>query len=66
MCDSGHGSAGLGGDGRHDHNRFGFLVDTPAIRAMAKAFGWDQPDGDEPGTDLEHDLFAHYTLLQKH
>jgi predicted metal-dependent enzyme (double-stranded beta helix superfamily) len=34
MCDSEHGSAGPGGDGRHDHNRFGFLVDTPAIRAL--------------------------------
>jgi hypothetical protein len=32
---------------------------------MGKAFGWEKPQGDEPGVDLEHDLFAHFTLAQK-
>jgi SAM-dependent methyltransferase len=36
--------------------------DTPAIRELAKALGWDE--GQSP-MDLEHDLFATYTLAQK-
>lgn len=36
--------------------------DTPAIRSFAKALGWDQGDG---AMDLEHDLFASYTLVRK-
>jgi hypothetical protein len=36
--------------------------DSPAARAMAHALGWDQ--GDHP-MDLEHDLFATYTLIRR-
>lgn len=36
--------------------------DTPFARTMGKALGWDQ--GDSP-MDLEHDLFATYTLVVK-
>jgi hypothetical protein len=36
--------------------------DAPSVKRMAKALGWDQ--GDE-AMDLENDLFAHYTLLEK-
>jgi hypothetical protein len=36
--------------------------DTPAARAMAKALRWDQGDD---GMDLENDLFALYTLVEK-
>jgi hypothetical protein len=36
--------------------------DTPAARAMAHALGWDA--GEHP-TDLQHDLFATYTLLRR-
>jgi hypothetical protein len=56
---------------RETYEKAGFDVvafdvdDTPAVRAMAKAYGWDLPSGGEPGTDLEHDLFARYTLLRK-
>jgi hypothetical protein len=35
--------------------------DAPA-RAMGKALGWDQGAG---GMDLAHDLFGHYTLVEK-
>jgi hypothetical protein len=51
--------------------RHGFEVlaldedDTAAVRAMGKAFGWDRPEVNQPPTDLEHDLFAHYTLVRK-
>jgi 3-mercaptopropionate dioxygenase len=34
MCDSEHGSAGLDRGNHPDGKRFGFLVDTPAIRAL--------------------------------
>lgn len=36
--------------------------DSPAARAMGHALGWDA--GDHP-MDLEHDLFATYTLLRR-
>ena len=36
--------------------------DSPAARQMAHALGWDA--GDHP-MDLEHDLFATYTLLRR-
>ena len=36
--------------------------DTPAARKMAHALGWDS--GDAP-MDLEHDLFAVYTMVEK-
>ena len=36
--------------------------DSPAARRMAHALGWDA--GDHP-MDLEHDLFATYTLLRR-
>lgn len=36
--------------------------DSEAARAMGDALGWD--DG-ENGMDLQHDLFAHYTLLRR-
>jgi predicted metal-dependent enzyme (double-stranded beta helix superfamily) len=36
MCDSGHGPAGSGGERQRDPKRFGFLVDTPAIRALVE------------------------------
>ena len=35
--------------------------DTETIRKFAKALGWDQGEG---AMDLEHDLFARYTLLK--
>lgn len=38
--------------------------DAP-VRAMAKAYGWDLPEDGEPGMDLEKDLFAWYTLVEK-
>ncbi|HEY2155524.1 MAG TPA: hypothetical protein VGH33_07835, partial [Isosphaeraceae bacterium] len=34
--------------------------DTAAAREMGRVFGWDKS-----GTDLEHDLFATYTLARK-
>jgi SAM-dependent methyltransferase len=37
--------------------------DTEAARAMARALGWDR-DRDEP-MDVDHDLFATYTMLEK-
>lgn len=40
-------------------------VDTPAVRAMGKTFGWDLPEDGDPGMDLEKDLFAWYTLVRK-
>jgi hypothetical protein len=39
--------------------------DSAKVREMGKALEWDQPSGSDPGTDLEHDLFAHYTLARK-
>ena len=36
--------------------------DSPAARAMGRALGWDK--GERP-MDLEHDLFATYTLLKR-
>lgn len=39
--------------------------DDVPVRAMAKAYGWNKSVDDEPGMDLEHDLFAWYTLLEK-
>jgi hypothetical protein len=36
--------------------------DTPAVRAMARALGWDKG---EDAMDIEKDLFAQYTLCQK-
>jgi hypothetical protein len=36
--------------------------DTPAVRTMARALGWDR---DEEPMDIEHDLFATWTLLQR-
>ena len=36
--------------------------DSTAARAMGRALGWDQG---EHGMDLENDLFATYTLVQK-
>jgi hypothetical protein len=36
--------------------------DTAAVRTMAKALGWDQGEG---AMDLEHDLFASYTLARR-
>jgi hypothetical protein len=37
--------------------------DTPAIRRIAAALGWDK--GDSP-MDLRNDLFAQYSLMRKH
>jgi hypothetical protein len=39
--------------------------DDAAARAMAKAYGWDRPTDGEPGMDLERDLFAWWTLVEK-
>jgi len=36
--------------------------DTPAAREMAQVLGWDKAT---PPMDIEHDLFATYTLAQK-
>ena len=36
--------------------------DDQAARTMGHLLGWDQGDG---GMDLEHDLFAWYTLVQR-
>jgi SAM-dependent methyltransferase len=36
--------------------------DSASARAMGRALGWDQ--GESP-MDLEHDLFAHYTRVEK-
>ncbi len=37
--------------------------DSAAARTMAHLLGWDSEQGG--AMDLEHDLFAHYTLLEK-
>ena len=37
--------------------------DSPEARRMGHALGWDDPDGAK--MDLEHDLFATYTLLRR-
>jgi hypothetical protein len=37
--------------------------DSPEARRMGHALGWDDPDGAQ--MDLEHDLFATYTLLRR-
>jgi hypothetical protein len=56
---------------KETYEKAGFTVihldvdDTPAARAMGKAFGWDLPWGDEPGTNLEKDLFGQYTLVRR-
>ena len=39
--------------------------DAPAIRALGHALGWDQPDGDDSGMNLENDLSVLYTLVQR-
>ncbi|MBK9261341.1 MAG: hypothetical protein IPM54_16250 [Polyangiaceae bacterium] len=39
--------------------------DTDAVRIMAKALGWDQPEDGEPGMDLANDLSVLYTLMRK-
>jgi hypothetical protein len=36
--------------------------DTPAVRAMARALGWDKG---EDAMDVDNDLFAQFTLCQK-
>jgi hypothetical protein len=49
----------------------GFMVlaynadDTAAAREIGKALGWDRGPGGKPGMDLEHDLFASYTLMRR-
>jgi hypothetical protein len=40
-------------------------VDDAEVRTMAKRLGWDLPEDGEPGMDLEHDLFAWYTLVER-
>ncbi|MBK6688263.1 MAG: class I SAM-dependent methyltransferase [Deltaproteobacteria bacterium] len=40
-------------------------VDTAAVRAQGRTLGWDLPEDGEPGMDLERDLFAWYTLVEK-
>lgn len=56
---------------RETYEQAGFQVlafdvdDSADLRKMAKAFGWDLPSGGDPGTDLEKNLFAKYTLLKK-
>lgn len=39
--------------------------DTEAVRVMARALGWDQPEDGEPGMDLVNDLSVLYTLVRK-
>lgn len=39
--------------------------DDARIRAVAHALGWDRPEGDEPGMNLEKDLFGLYSLFEK-
>jgi hypothetical protein len=36
--------------------------DSPAVRVMGRALGWDQGEG---AMDLENDLFGVYTLVEK-
>jgi hypothetical protein len=38
------------------------MDDSAAARAMGKALGWDKG---ESASDLETNLFAHYTLLER-
>lgn len=38
------------------------IDDTAATRSLARTLGWDR--GSEP-MDVEHDLFAHYTLVER-
>jgi SAM-dependent methyltransferase len=40
-------------------------VDDAEVRIMAKRLGWDLPEDGDPGMDLEHDLFAWYTLVER-
>ena len=39
--------------------------DADAVRGMARALGWDQPEDGEPGMDLVNDLSVLYTLVRK-
>jgi SAM-dependent methyltransferase len=42
--------------------------DSPFVRQMGKLMGWDQPDPRPPhdkGMDLENDLFASFTIIEK-
>jgi SAM-dependent methyltransferase len=41
------------------------LNDDAAIRALARTLGWDRPSGEDPGMDLEKDLFALYSLFSR-
>lgn len=40
-------------------------VDDAAVRAQGRILGWDLPEDGEPGMDLERDLFAWYTLVER-
>lgn len=44
MCDNGHA---------HHHDRFGFLVDTPEVRALVEATRRQMDTGDDPTTSVE-------------
>lgn len=39
--------------------------DTPAARSLGKALGWDRPDLGPRAIDLETNLFALYTLVER-
>jgi hypothetical protein len=49
----------------------GFMViaydadDSGAVRQIGKALRWDKGPGGKPGMDLDHDLFASYTLMRR-
>lgn len=39
--------------------------DTPSARSLGKALGWDRPDLGPRAIDLENNLFALYTLVER-
>lgn len=39
--------------------------DDVRIRAVAHTLGWDKPEGEDPGMNLEKDLFGLYSLFEK-
>ena len=39
--------------------------DTPAARSLGRALGWDRPDLGARAMDLESNLFALYTLVER-
>jgi hypothetical protein len=39
--------------------------DTPGVRSLAKALGWDRPERGAQAIDVDANLFAQYTLVER-